>query len=98
MPEYLIHTFITLLVMPIIMFFFVRLVNRADHHKDKEETQWRRQVMSRFEAIENKLSSYCNQNRHEHKQLYDMAHANSANIKAIQTVQRKQGCDGPNVQ
>ena len=29
MPEYLIHTFITLLVMPIIMFFFVRLCEQG---------------------------------------------------------------------
>lgn len=95
MLDYIIHVLITLVAIPMVMFFFMRLVNKADAYKKKEEAQWRQQVINRFASLENKLSSYCTQNSHEHNELYDAKNTIDKRVTSIETIHKQRGCDRP---
>ena len=95
MPEYIIHVLITLIAIPMVMFFFMRLVNRADAYKKEEEAQWRNQVMNRFTLLEANLNSFCAQNRNEHDELYEGKNNLTNRVSVIEATQRHMGCDQP---
>jgi len=95
MESAVVHIVVTVVALPLVMFFFQQMIQRADAIREKEEEHWRKVVVQNFDRIEMALKDSCNRNRAEHEQLYLMANKNMSDIKAIQTVQKQHGCDSP---
>jgi len=86
---------ITLLAMPIILFFFQRFVNKSDETKKQEETNWRASVTDMFARLEKKVTTYCQDNHKEHGELYENVNSLNTKVSSIETIHHQRGCDQP---
>lgn len=93
--QIIIQIAVTMIAIPITLFFFQRFVNKADEAKRKEEANWRENVKEMFTKLEKKVSSYCTDNHKEHDELYAAKNKIENRVSVIETTHHQRGCNQP---
>lgn len=91
----LIQLVITLVAIPLTLFFFQRFINKADQAKQEEEYGWRENVKGMFSRLENKVSTYCTDNHKDHDDLYGSTNDLTTRVSVIENTHHQRGCDQP---
>jgi hypothetical protein len=86
---------VTVIAIPVTLFFFQRFVNKADAAQAKEEDHWRGYVREEFLKLGSKLTRVCDDNRRDHEELYTAKNDITTRVSRIEEVHHQRGCDQP---